>query len=118
MEEAIVDCLIDEQTRTWNTEMVDGIFAPQEAEVIKNIPLAREATEDSLFWPLAQEGKFTCKLGYRFLKEAEDGPQMEVQPDYEQGLWKRIWALTCPNKVKKLVWKACRNSLPSKSNLL
>ena len=85
-----MDCLIDEQTRTWNTEMVDGIFASQEAEVIKNIPLAREAIEDSPFWPLAQDGKFNCKLGYRFLKEAEDGPQMEVRPDYEQGLWKKI----------------------------
>ena len=98
--------------------MVDGIFAPQEAKEIKNIPLAREATEDSLFWVLAQDGKFNCKLGYRFLKEAEDGPQMEARPNYEQGLWKKIWALACPNKVKNLVWRACCNSLPSKSNLL
>ena len=87
--------------------MVDGIFAPQEAEEIKNIPLAREATEDSLFWPLAQDGKFNCKLGYRFLKEAEDGPQRGVRPNYEQGLRKKIWALTCPNKVKCLVWRTC-----------
>ena len=74
MEEATMDCLIDEQTRTWNADMVDEIFAPQEAKEIKKIPLAREATEDSLFWPLAQDGKFNYKLGYQFLKEAEDGP--------------------------------------------
>ena len=49
MEEAIVDCLINEGTRTWNAAMVDGIFAPQEAEEIKNIPLARKAMDDSLF---------------------------------------------------------------------
>ena len=49
MEEATVDCLIDKETRTWNGTMVDGIFAPQEAEEIKNIPLARNATDDSLF---------------------------------------------------------------------
>ena len=40
MAEATMDCQIDEQTRTWNADMVDGIFAPQEAEEIKNIPLA------------------------------------------------------------------------------
>ena len=113
-----MDCLIDEQTRTWNADMVDEIFAPQEAKEIKKIPLARKATEDSLFWPLAQDGKFNYKLGYRFLKEAEDGPQIEAQPDYEHGLWKKIWALACPNKVKNLVWRAYRNSLPSKNNLL
>ena len=118
IEEATVDCLIDEGTRTWNADMVDGMFAPEEAEEIKNIPLARVATEDSLFWPLAQDGKFNCKLGYRFLKEAEDGSHMEAQPDHEKGLWKKIWALACLNKVKNLVWRACCNSLPSKSNLL
>ena len=86
MEEATVDCLIDEGTRTWNVDMVDGIFAPQEAKEIKKIPLAREATEDSLFWPLAQDGKFSCKLGYQFLKEEEDGSQMEARPNHEKGL--------------------------------
>ena len=35
MEKATVDCLIDEETRTWNVEMVDKIFAPQEAKEIK-----------------------------------------------------------------------------------
>ena len=35
MEEATVDCLIDEGTRTWNEAMVDGIFAPQEVEEVK-----------------------------------------------------------------------------------
>ena len=42
MEEATVECLIDKSTRTWNATTLDGIFAPQEAEEIKNIPLARK----------------------------------------------------------------------------
>ena len=33
-------------------------------------------------------------------------------------LWKKIWALECPNKVRNLIWRACRNSLPSKCNLM
>lgn len=35
MEEATVDCLINSNTRTLNTKMMDGIFIPQEAEAIK-----------------------------------------------------------------------------------
>ena len=71
IEEATVDCLIDEETRTWNATMVDGIFAPQEAEEIKNIPLARNETEDTMFWPWEHDGNYSCKSGYRFLKEDE-----------------------------------------------
>ncbi|KAK7860406.1 hypothetical protein CFP56_039788 [Quercus suber] len=62
MEEATVDCLIDEGTRMWNIAMIDGIFAPQEAEEIKNIPLARKDTEDSLFWPLEKDGSCVIKM--------------------------------------------------------
>jgi len=31
MEEATVDCLINTGSRSWNSEMVDGIFVPSEA---------------------------------------------------------------------------------------
>lgn len=41
MEEATIDCLITPKTRTWNHEMIDGIFISQEAEIIKKIPLLK-----------------------------------------------------------------------------
>ena len=86
MEEATMDCLIDKGIRTWNATMVGGIFAPQEAEEIKNIPLARNATYDSLFWPWEHDWSFSCKSRYRFLKEDEAGLQGAEQPDHEKGL--------------------------------
>ena len=118
MEEATVDCLINEDSCTWNEGMVDGIFIPEEAAAIKKIPLSRTAVEDSIFWPMEQDGRYTCKSGYRFLMEDEENIFQEEPPDADNSFWNRIWDLDVPNKVKNLIWRACRNSLPTNENLV
>ena len=56
-------------------------FSPQEAEEIKNIPLARNETEDTMFWPWEHDGNYSNKLGYRFLKDDEvDFQVAEARP--------------------------------------
>ena len=56
MEDATVDILIDAEKRQWDHGMVDGFFAPQEAELIKSLPLAQAESEDIIFWPWARDG--------------------------------------------------------------
>lgn len=98
--------------------MNDGIFVPQEAEVIKNIPLAQNVLVDYLFWPHSRDGNYTCKSSYRFLKEKSEGDLLDGALNTDTNLWKQIWSLNSPNKVKNLICIACRNSLPTKQNLV
>ena len=118
MGEATVDVLIDPETKQWNNVMLEGLFTPQEAEIIKKIPLARIETKDNLYWPLSHDGKYTCKSGYRFLKEEAEPVQERTPLALETQLWKKIWLLQISNKVKNHVWRACRDSLPTKQNLM
>ena len=73
--------------------------------------------EEVLIWPHSQDGQYSCKSGYRFLKdeEAMDNAQDDAITDLK--LWKGIWTLQVPNKVKNLLWRACRNALPTKEAL-
>uniref|UniRef100_A0A7N2L2W6 Uncharacterized protein n=1 Tax=Quercus lobata TaxID=97700 RepID=A0A7N2L2W6_QUELO len=48
MENATVDCLVDEKTGKWDAEMLEGILILAEAELAKKIPLPRSQTEDVL----------------------------------------------------------------------
>ena len=116
MGEATVSSLIEESSRQWNEELIDGIVSHEEAALIKKIPLSRMDAEDVLIWPHSQDGQYSCKSGYRFLKDEEalEIAQDDVRTDSK--LWKGIWTL--PNKVKNLLWRACHNTLPTKASLV
>nr|POE78884.1 hypothetical protein CFP56_31942 [Quercus suber] len=65
-----------------------------------------------------QNGKYTCKSSYQFFKEEAAFDNVGDPPELEKELWKGIWALESPNKVKNLIWRTCRNSFPTKSSLV
>nr|POF00561.1 putative ribonuclease h protein [Quercus suber] len=114
---ATVDNLIKEDTRTWNEDVIDGIFAPEEVALIKTILLSRYPAEDILHWPWTQTGKYTCKSGYRFLKcEVEESGVVETYVEDSKFLHS-IWDLRVPNKIKNFMWQACCESIPTKANL-
>ena len=118
-EDSTVDILIDPQTRQWNVEMVEGLFHEEEAELIKHIPLGRSEAEDILFWPYTSNGLYNCKFGYKFLKTEEE--LMERAHDSatteDTQVWKQIWSMNVPQKVKTLLWRACREAMSTKHAL-
>ena len=116
-EEATVEVLINEDKRTWNEEVVDGLFVPEEAELIKQIPLSRHPTEDKLVWLWTQSRQHSCKSGYRFLKNMDEEEGSVATQVEDKKFWHSIWDLRVPNKVKNLLWQACRDSIPTKANL-
>lgn len=71
-----------------------------------------------MYWPLTQDGNYTSKSGYKFLKEEAEVRPLADSKSQEKDLWKKIWALKVPNKVKNHMWRACRNSLPTKTNFV
>ena len=116
-EETTVNVLINEENRTLNEHLIDRLFIPEEAELVKKIPLSRHLVEDKVFWPWTQSRAYTCKSGYRFLKmEDEEEGQEDVETG-DKAFWQSIWSLRIPNKVKNFLCRACREAIPTKANL-
>ncbi|XP_075663092.1 uncharacterized protein LOC142632603 [Castanea sativa] len=111
--------LIDNEHRCWLREAIDNIFLPHEAVAIKSIPLSLRVCEEKLFWPHSPNGKYPVKSAYRVLMEEElkETPSpSDLTPT--KRIWKGIWSLRVPNRVKTLLCKAGTDSLPSKANLM
>ena len=98
---------------------MEGLFHEEEADLIKQISLGRSEAEDILFWPYTSNGLYSCKSGYKFLKTEEE--LMERAHDSattkDIQVWKQIWSMNVPQKVKTLLWRACHEAMPTKHAL-
>ncbi|KAL0003703.1 hypothetical protein SO802_011264 [Lithocarpus litseifolius] len=98
---------------------IDSLFLPGKAALIKVIPLSLFDRDDLQFWPYTHDGVYSVKSGYRLLMEQEE---MELAVTFTGGanskVWKAIWSMRVPNRVRTLLWRAGTNSLPTKVNLV
>ena len=111
--------LIDPVNKEWKGNIIDNLFYDFEAAIIKNMPLCRSIQDDVLIWPFNPDGVYSVKSGYRYLHEQQQhGLPGPLDHSVLTPLWKKIWGLQVPNKVKHLAWKACKDLLPTKTNLI
>ena len=90
-----------------------------EAEIIRTIPLGHTKQLDVLIWPYNPRGKYMVKSGYWFLqREHQNAQPGQFDVSRLKSLWQAIWNLPVLSKVKNLVWRATKNSLPTKDNLV
>ncbi|XP_042959454.1 uncharacterized protein LOC122294624 [Carya illinoinensis] len=76
-------------------------------------------TADKLIWNFERNGLFSVKSCYRLimdLSRLETSESSNVRS--QQKLWKALWKMPVPNKIKVFAWRACMDSLPSKVKLM
>ena len=105
-------------TKAWNKELIEQNFLPWEAERIQSIPVSHFPMDDMLIWPLTTDGNYSIKSAYQLLSsESRAALPSSSEAEGCKHFWNRIWKLQVPNKVKHFLWRASRESLPTKLNL-
>ena len=109
--------LIDGDTGMWKVDLIKKHFMPHEADIILGVPLSPKMPEDSLVWAWSKNGNFTVRSAYgvalKILKAENSAKESGDFSDKGKsaGLWKLVWKLHCPNKIKHFLWRACKNIL-------
>ena len=113
-----VSHLIDSEMRVWKAGLVNELFLPHEATAILGIPLSHRSLTDCLVWGVTKNGVYSVRSGYQFLlnESCREDPGSS-DPTQMSQLWKFVWSLNVPPKIRHFLWRACHNSLPTKSNL-
>lgn len=111
--------MIDGHTKWWDMVKVRRILPPREAYEVLNMMLPSDNRPESIVWEHEQSGQFSVKSAYRLFMSFGDVRQHgEVSSGEEQiRMWRKIWKMQVPNRVKIFAWRVCKNDLPSLKNL-
>ncbi|KAF7810079.1 ribonuclease H [Senna tora] len=102
----------------WNHEAISVFFPPNVANSILSIPLARSPKDDSWFWSLTPNGFYSVKSGYKEIRKEKIAQLQDSFFLQFSGVWKRIWKVQLPAKIKFFLWRLCREILPVCTNLV
>ena len=74
--------------------------------------------EDILTCPLTSDGEYSVCNAYRMLVLVECSfMPSSSSSNPSKALWKAIWKIRVPNKIRQFVWCTVKDSLPTKQNL-
>ena len=97
---------------------MESIFLLWEAKMIQRIPVSEGYAEDLLIWPLNLDGNYSVQSVYRMLEtNARLLSPCTCSTDWGSKVWKGIWKIKTPNRIRHFIWWVARESLPTKHNL-
>ena len=123
LSEARVSNLIDgsDFQPRWKGTLINYIFFPFEADIIKSIPLSVRRPANSLIWTKNHRGVFSVRSAYFLQKEIEEAANGNMASNSDAGrrhsFWKQVWFVMIPPKIKNFIWRACTDSLPLQTKL-
>uniref|UniRef100_A0A2N9GXY8 Reverse transcriptase domain-containing protein n=1 Tax=Fagus sylvatica TaxID=28930 RepID=A0A2N9GXY8_FAGSY len=86
-----------------------------QAESIKQIPLAGVNKPDRLIWAQSPNGCFLVQSAYHMLvEESRKGAQGAFSSSTQRwsSFWNKLWSIQVPQNIKLFMWKTCSNILP------
>jgi ribonuclease HI len=122
--DATVRLLLSDSGTEWDMDMVNLFFSAGLAKVIQQIQICRHGGEDFASWPFDRFGIYTVRSAYQLARTgsffkaraaANHGGSSDLGAQEKH--WKSIWAISCPNKMKIVIWRMVHDCLPTGQQL-
>ena len=114
----LVKDLIHDATGQWDRDKVFDLFAHKTRMEILQLPLSRLSSRDKLVWKENRSQSFSVETAYQVALRM--GQQQRVEHSglmAERKIWRKLWSLNVPPKVRMFVWRARSNVLLTQDNL-
>ena len=114
-----VDDLINPVDSTWDADLVQSIFWGVDASRILQIPIT-SGREDCVAWHYNRSGLFSVKSAYHGKWQRTFGARLNMAQGGSVSnvkVWKNLWKLQVPGKVKIFGWRALQGLIPCRAIL-
>ncbi|XP_012842431.1 PREDICTED: uncharacterized protein LOC105962665 [Erythranthe guttata] len=117
-----VSDLILPDSRVWDLDLIHASFWPVDHNRILAIPIGSSFAQDRLVWHYSRSGQFTVKscyhnIMYNHAASSDSQTNGTSSNNGTKDLWKYIWHLSLPPKIKIFVWRAAWDIIPTKGAL-
>lgn len=112
----VKDLFIPGTTR-WNEELIDKVIALEDRNLIKAIRPSLVGVSDSITWIYSKDGSYSVKSGYYAVRRRGIEQDATVNSQHTHFLFKYIWNVDVPPKLKHFWWRSLHNGLPVADNL-
>jgi ribonuclease HI len=100
-------------SKAWDVNKINGFFDSITSSRILKTPLFASVSDDAIAWKLEHDGEYSVRSAYKYcMNTAGTHNSLGIT-----GSWQLIWRMKTPPKVKNLLWRICRNVLPTRSRL-
>ncbi|XP_004298091.1 PREDICTED: uncharacterized protein LOC101303799 [Fragaria vesca subsp. vesca] len=109
--------LIDEESGEWEQWLLKDLFTDAEAQVIGKIPLSLRGGEDRWMWHFDRKGLYSVRSGYHVARKVEHMETIASSSSSQGGwgfIWKKVWKVNVPPKVRMHAWRILKEVLPTK----
>ena len=79
--------------------------------------MSKWSQADCLVWPMSPEGCYLVKTAYHMLANEVINSSPSSSGGAVGNVWKQIWKIRTPQRIKHFIWSAIKDSLPTKENL-
>ncbi|KAG7537309.1 Reverse transcriptase zinc-binding domain [Arabidopsis suecica] len=99
----------------WDDTKLHDRVHPEDIPIIKNTRLRLFKAPDVPTWIFTKDGQYSVKSGYHQL--TKPGTEHFLPNHTMTTLWKQLWKLNIPPKIKHFWWRVMHNALPVANNL-
>ena len=114
--EQVIESIINHETSAWDLDPMCNVISARDKLAIESSHFGDPERPDRLVCWAAKMENYTVKSGYRWIL-GQRAPRASHIESINLNVWKLIWGIQAPPKMRNFLWHGVRGAIATSQNL-